>query len=168
MCIRDRSLPQVIAGINVPTPITLTGGAEFRVGTGPWQTSGNINVNNSVQLRVTSSADYGGEVDIEVTIGSLTDIWKVITTADGDQIPDAFYFINQINQPPNTFVYSNTVLVQGLTAAANITVTGGNIKVGNGAWAASGQINNGETLRLRILTPNGLSQTGNMSITVGP
>lgn len=162
------SLPQVIAGINVPTPITLTGGAEFRVGTGPWQTSGNINVNNSVQLRVTSSADYGGEVDIEVTIGSLTDIWKVITTADGDQIPDAFYFINQINQIPNTFVYSNTVLVQGLTAAANITVTGGNIKVGNGAWATSGQINNGETLRLRILTPNGLSQTGNMSITVGP
>jgi len=162
------SLPQVIAGINVPTPITLTGGAQFRVGTGAWQTTGNINLNDAVQLRVTSSADYGGEVEVDVTIGSLTDIWKVITTTDGDQIPDAFFFINQTNQVPNSFVYSNTVLVQGLTAAANITVTGGNIKVGNGAWANSGQINNGETLRLRILTPNGLSQTGNMSITVGP
>jgi len=162
------SLPQVIGGINVPTPVTLTGGAEFRVGTGAWQTSGNINVNDSVQLRVTSSPDYGGEVEVDVTIGTLTDVWKVITTTDGDQIPDAFYFINQTNQAPNTFVYSNTVLVQGLTAAANITVTGGNFKVGNGGWVTSGQINNGETLRLRILTPNGLSQTGSMSITVGP
>lgn len=162
------SLPQVIAGINVPTPVTLTGGAEFRVGTGAWQTSGNINVNDSVQLRVTSSPDYGGEVEVDVTIGSLTDVWKVITTTDGDQIPDAFFFINQINQVPNSFVYSNTVLVQGLTAAANITVTGGSFKVGNGGWVTTGQINNGETLRLRILTPNGLSQTGNMSITVGP
>ena len=162
------SLPQVIAGINVPTPVTLTGGAEFRVGTGAWQTSGNINVNDAVQLRVTSSPDYGGEVEVEVTIGSLTDVWKVITTTDGDQIPDAFYFINQNNQVPNTFVYSNTVLVQGLTAAANITVTGGSFKVGNGGWVTTGQINNGETLRLRILTPNGLNQTGNMSITVGP
>ena len=162
------SLPQVIAGINVPTPVTLTGGAEFRVGTGAWQTSGNVNVNDSVQLRVTSSADYGGEVEVDVTIGSLTDVWKVITTTSGDQIPDAFYFINQTNQVPNSFVYSNTVLVQGLTAAANITVTGGRFKVGNGGWVTTGQINNGETLRLRILTPNGLNQTGNMSITVGP
>jgi hypothetical protein len=162
------SLPQVISGINVPTPIILTGGAQFRVGTGAWASSGNINLNDAVQLRVTSSADYGGEVEIEVTIGSLTDIWKVITTSDGDQIPNAFFFINQINQVPNSFVYSNTVLVQGLTAAANITVTGGNFKVGNGGWVTSGQINNGETLRLRILTPNSLSQTGNMSITVGP
>ena len=162
------SLPQVINGINVPTPVILTGGAEFRVGTGAWQTSGNINVGDSVQLRVTSSPDYGGEVEVDVTIGSLTDVWKVITTTDGDQIPDAFFFINQINQVPNSFVYSNTVLVQGLTAAANITVTGGSFKVGNGGWVTTGQINNGETLRLRILTPNGLSQTGNMSITVGP
>ena len=91
------SLPQVINGINVPTPVTLTGGAEFRVGTGAWQTSGNINVGDSVQLRVTSSPDYGGEVEVDVTIGSLTDVWKVITTTDGDQIPDAFFFINQIS-----------------------------------------------------------------------
>ena len=111
---------------------------------------------------------YGGEVETEVTIGSLTDIWKVITTTSGDQIPDAFYFINQTNQAPNTFVYSNTVLVQGLTTGANITVSGGSFKVGNGGWVTTGQINNGETLRLRILTPNGLSQTGSMSITVGP
>ena len=50
------SLPQVINGINVPTPVILTGGAEFRVGAlVHGKPVGNINVGDSVQLRVTSS-----------------------------------------------------------------------------------------------------------------
>lgn len=163
--------PVTITGINVPTAVTVTNG-EFRINGGSWVTSGNINKNDSLELRLLSSINPGGEVSTTVTVGNLpvsqlSDVWKVVTTTAGDIDPDAFTFVNKDNQPPNTLVYSNVVQIFGITSPSPISIVGGEIQINGGLWVTSGSINNGETLRLRILSSGSLNTPTSMSITVG-
>jgi hypothetical protein len=160
-----------ITGLNVPTAVTVTNG-DFRINGGSWVTSGNINVNDTLQLRLLSSTEPGGEVETTVTIGNLplnqlSDDWKVVTTTAGDIDPDAFSFINQDNQPPNTLVNSNVVQIFGITSPSPISINGGEMQINGGPWVTSGSINNGETLRLRITTSASLGTPVSISITVG-
>ena len=106
--------------------------------------------NQQVKIRLTSSPDPGGEVNTNVTIGNspltqLTDIWRVFTTTDGDLIPDAFYFVDKDNQPPNTLITSNTVLITGITGAAPMNITNGEFRINGGNWVSTGFLNNGDT-----------------------
>ena len=156
-----------ITGINVPTPVTITNGAQFRINGGAWVTSGNISVNQTLQLRILSSPNFGESVSTSVTVGNLTDLWTVFSTTFGDTIPDAFYFANRDNQPPNTYVLSNTVLISGITAAAPVSITGGQCSINGNGWVTSGTINNGETLRLRILSSSSLNTPVSASISIG-
>lgn len=160
-----------ITGLNVPTAVTVTNG-DFRINGGSWVTSGNINVNDTLQLRLLSSTEPGGEVETTVTIGNLplnqlSDDWKVVTTTAGDIDPDAFSFIDQDNQPPNTLVNSNVVQIFGITSPSPIAISGGEMQINGGPWVTSGSINNGETLRLRITTSASLGTPVSISITVG-
>ena len=160
-----------ITGLNVPTAVTVTNG-DFRINGGSWVTSGNINVNDTLQLRLLSSTEPGGEVETTVTIGNvplnqLSDDWKVVTTTAGDIDPDAFTFIDQDNQPPNTLVNSNVVQIFGITSPSPIAISGGEMQINGGPWVTSGSINNGETLRLRITTSASLGTPVSISITVG-
>ena len=160
-----------ITGLNVPTAVTVTNG-DFRINGGSWVTSGNINVNDTLQLRLLSSTEPGGEVETTVTIGNLplnqlSDDWKVVTTTAGDIDPDAFSFIDQVDQPPNTLVNSNVVQIFGITSPSPIAISGGEMQINGGPWVTSGSINNGETLRLRITTSASLGTPVSISITVG-
>ena len=160
-----------ITGLNVPAAVTVTNG-DFRINGGAWVTSGNISVNDTLQLRLLSSTEPGGEVETTVTIGNLplnqlSDDWKVVTTTAGDIDPDAFSFIDKDNQPPNTLVNSNVVQIFGITSPSPIAISGGEMQINGGPWVTSGSINNGETLRLRITTSASLGTPVSISITVG-
>lgn len=163
--------PLTITGINVPSAVTVTNG-DFRINGGSWVTSGNISKDQTLELRLLSSTEPGGEVSTTVTVGNLpvsqlSDIWRVVTTTAGDIDPDAFTFVNKDNQPPNTLVYSNVVQIFGITSPSPISITGGEMQINGGLWVTSGSINNGETLRLRILSSSSLNTPTSMSITVG-
>ena len=161
-----------ITGINVPTNVIVTSPGQLRVNGGLWNNIGSIGLNDTLQLRLQSSTEPGGEVSTTVTIGNspltqLSDDWKVVTTTVGDIVPDAFTFINKDNQPPNTLVYSNAVPIFGITSPSPITISGGEMQINGGPWVTSGSINNGETLRLRITTSASLGTPVSISITVG-
>ena len=168
-----------ITGINVPTNIACDNPNADIIVYDP--VSGNTTLygpattivnNQQVKIRLTSSPDPGGEVNTNVTIGNspltqLTDILRVFTTTDGDLIPDAFYFVDKDNQPPNTLITSNTVLITGITGAAPMNITNGEFRINGGSWVSTGTLNNGDTLQLRILTAPTLSTAKTMSITIG-
>ena len=161
-----------ITGINVPTNITIDPPGQFRINGGPWITAGSIQNNDTLQLRLLSSTEPGGEVSTRTTIGNsvlteLSDDWRVVTTTTGDISPDAFYFIDKNNQPPNTLIESNVVQVFGITSPSPISITGGEMQINGGLWVTSGSINNGETLRLRIQSSPNLGTAVSLSITVG-
>ena len=156
-----------ITGINVPTQVTVTNGAEFRINGGSWTTAQAIQNNQSLQLRILSSTTPGASVETTCTVGNLNDIWRVFTTTSGDTIPDAFYFVDKTNQVPNTLIYSNTVLIEGISSPSPIVITGGEFQINGGSWQTAGSINNGSTLRLRIQSSSNLSTSVSMSITLG-
>jgi hypothetical protein len=156
-----------VSGINVPTSVSATNGAEFSINGGSWVTTGNILNNQTLTLRILSDSTPGGEVSTDITIGSLTDTWKVTTTTSGDTVPNDFFFITSNNKPPNTYVESNTVLISGITSPATVTVTGGECSINGGSWVTSGTINNQDTLKLRVLTSNSLNTPVTASVTIG-
>lgn len=162
-----------ITGINVSAAVTTTNGALISVngsgfGTSPQQ----IANNQTLRIRLTSSPDPGGEVSTTVTIGNsplttVSDDWKVVTTTSGDIDPDPFYFIDKDDQIPNTYIESNTILIQGITSPSPFTVTNGQASVNGGNWVFTGDVSNGDTVRLRMLAPTTLSTDKTVSITVG-
>lgn len=162
-----------ITGINVPTTVSATNGALISIDGGVFVSSPTqITNNDTIQLRLTSSPDPGGVVDTNVTIGntpatSLTDNWKVTTTTAGDIIPDPFYFVDKDDQVPNTYVTSNTILIQGITSPSPFTVTNGQASINGGPWVFTGDVSNGDTLKLRMLTENALDASKTVSITIG-
>jgi len=168
------SLPVTITGINVPSTVTTTNNAQLRINGGSWVNSPTtINVNETLQVRLTSSPDPGGLVSTVVTVGnnpstSLSDTWNLYTTTDNDTIPDPFNFISKPNQPPGVLVTSNTVQIKGITTAAPVTVTGGaQFSVNGGSWVTSGNINNNDTLTIRITSSSTLGGNVSTSISIG-
>ena len=163
-----------ITGLTIPATVTSTNGALLSVNGGPFAASpSQVSNNQTLQIRLTSSPDPGGEVETSITIGNnaqseLTDIWKVFTTTAGDIEPDDFYFIDKDKQVPGTMVESNTVIIQGITSPSPIVISGGEGFIGNGPnWITNGLINNGETLKLRIQASAQLDTPVSLSVTIG-
>ena len=166
------SQPVAITGINVPANVTASNGAEIRVGSGSWvngNTGTTITNGQNLRVRITSSADPGGVVETDVTVGALSDTFTVTTTTANDTTPDPFYFANRDNQAPNTYIESNVIVLQGITSPSNVSVTGGQFSKNDGsgwsAFAATGQVNNGDQFKVRVLT-GGLATTSNLSVTI--
>lgn len=68
-----------VTGIDASTPISITGG-EYSINGGAYTASpGNVVVNDTVTLRVTSSASYNTLVDVDLDIGGVLDTWSVTT-----------------------------------------------------------------------------------------
>jgi hypothetical protein len=168
------STPITITGINVPTAVTTTNGALISINGGAYLSSPqNINNNQTLSVRLTSSSTPGGVVSTVVTIGnspstSLSDTWNVTTTTAGDTTPDPFTFVNRVNQPPSTITESNLIVISGITSPSPISVTGSaQISINGGSWVTSGTINNGDTLKIRITSSATLGATVGTTITVG-
>jgi hypothetical protein len=162
-----------VTGINVPSSITTTNGALISINGGTYGTSPQtVNNNDNISIRITSSSIPGGEVSTIVTIGNgsttLSNTWVVTTTTAGDTLPDDFFFFNVNNQPPGIYVYSNTVILSGITSPSTITVSGGaQASVNGGAWATTVSASEGDTLQLRILSSATLGATLTSTITAG-
>lgn len=73
------SEPVTIAGINLPTPLSITGG-EYSIDGGAYRgTPGVIRNNQQVRVRVQSSAESSGEVSATLTIGGVSGTFTVKT-----------------------------------------------------------------------------------------
>ena len=74
-----QSEPQVIAGIDPGTAVSVSGG-EYRLNGGDWTTAaGTISEGDTLELRATSSAESEGVVETNVTVGTATVAWSITT-----------------------------------------------------------------------------------------
>jgi hypothetical protein len=70
-----------VAGIDAAASISITGG-EFSINAGSFtSTPTTVDVNDTVQLRVTSSGSNSTAVTATLTIGGVSDVWSVTTLA---------------------------------------------------------------------------------------
>lgn len=114
-----------VTGINVATPISITGGTYRLNETGAFtSTAGEVRVGDTVRVRHTSSADASTSVDTVLTIGSGSDTFTS-TTGTTDTTPAAYSFTDQTGVDPGTMITSNAITVTGINAPAPISIVGG-------------------------------------------
>lgn len=88
--------------------------------------------------------------------------------AAGDTTPDAFTFTDQTDVAVNTTRTSNAITVAGITAAANISITGGTYQIGAGSFVStSGTVTNGQTVTVRHTSSASNSTATNTVLTIG-
>jgi len=77
------SAPVTITGITDPSPISVTGGEYDINGSGVFTSAaGDVNNNDTVRARHTSSASYSTGTNTVVTVGSVSDTFTSITITD--------------------------------------------------------------------------------------
>src|SRR3954462_15388579 len=68
-----------------------------------------------------------------------------------DTTPNSFTFNNKSDTGLSTPVTSNQVTITGITAAAPISITGGEYSIEGGAFtSAAGTVNNNQTVTVRV------------------
>lgn len=109
---------------NIPVFVSVNGGA--------WKNPSlevvTIQNNQSLRLKITPPNLTNTTVKSTVVVGtnqygSLSDEWKVTTSIAGNTVPDPFIFVDRQNQKATTLVYSNQIIVRGITAPSPLTIT---------------------------------------------
>jgi len=138
-----------ITGFAADSPATINVG-EFQIGGGPWITAGMVPPNSNIRIRHTTSSNSLGTVTSTLTVGGVSGSFVSKT---GDAVPNVFTFIAHRNQPASTLVESAPVTIKGLTLSAPARVSGGEVRVGNGAWSAGPvMVENNSVVRVRHTT----------------
>ncbi len=95
-------------------------------------------------------------------------IHQTLAGAGSDTTPDAFSFTDQFNVPTTTVRTSNAITVNGIDAAANISVTGGTYSINGAAFTGSaGTVVNGDSVRVQHTSSGSASTTVDTVLTIG-
>jgi hypothetical protein len=123
--------------------------------------------------------------DIDLNGGAITSGGKaaVTTLADAmlalsgpvdpgqDDTPDAFAFTDVTGQALSAVITSDLATISGIgPAAVAVSVSGGGspqISINGGAWATSGTISSGQSLRVRLTSATTLNTLRSATVTVG-
>lgn len=132
--------PVTIAGINGPTNIALVSPADgthqFEIRASDDITivrafgTANTTISNGqiVRVRHNSSASYSTSVVTTLNIGGVQRTFTSTTmAAPNDTTPDPFSFTNQNPVQLGTTITSGEITVTGISAATNLTLTGGHL-----------------------------------------
>lgn len=158
-----------ISGINTATPVSATGGAQFRINGGSWVSSGNITSGQTLEVRLTSSASFSTAVSTTVTVGTVTDSWSVTTRA-ADTAPNAFNFTDLTGVNLSTLSASTAITPTGYEAGAAVSVTGSGspqMSINGGTWGTSGTITPGQTVAVRLTSSAAVSTALTATVTIG-
>ncbi len=89
-------------------------------------------------------------------------------TPPPDTTPDSFSFTAETGAALSAAVESPVVTVSGLTAAATVTVTGGEYQINSGGYtSASGTVSNGQTIQVRVTASSEVSTDATVTLMVG-
>ena len=85
-----------------------------------------------------------------------------------DTTPDPFTFTAQTGVALSAQITSTSITVAGITAAASISITGGQYSINGGAYTASaGTVSNGNTVRVQVISSASYATTTAATLTIG-
>ncbi|MFT6388044.1 MAG: hypothetical protein ACJAUP_001417 [Cellvibrionaceae bacterium] len=190
--------PITIAGINVSTPISISG-AEYCINGGSFtnvdcmvingdtvetasaaeaeavmveailtignvdsayiSAAGAVSNNQTVPLRALSSTSLATSTSATLSIGNMSDSFRV-TTAGVDMTPANFQFEDLNNIEISTLVTSNSITVMGINIATPLSISnGGYSNNGEPFSSLPGTVNNGDTVRIRLISADTIEAT---------
>ncbi len=158
-----------VSGIDGAAPISITEGTYSVNGGSYTSASGMVNNSDTVTVQQTSSGNYSTTTIAALTIGGISDTYRVTTKdASGDITPNAFHFIDLKYVALNTDFRSNAITVSGINAAAPISITGGTYSINGGAYtSASGTVVKDNIVRVKLTSADTYSTTTSATLTIG-
>jgi hypothetical protein len=157
----------VVAGNNVPAPISISAGGEYQINGGAWTSSaGLVSAGDVVKVRHLTSATAGDSAYSTLTIatetGTFTTVTKIPVTT-----PTPFTFTPVTNANLNTLQTSNGATIAGINVPVSISVVGGQYQINGGGWVSTtGTINVGDVLKLRRNSSTAYSTAVTVDVTV--
>jgi hypothetical protein len=124
--------------------IQVTGG-EYSIGDAEFTPlAGKVRNGDTVRVRHTASSQEGKSVTTTLTIGDKS---APFTSTTGTRLVFDQPLIR--NATPNTQYTSSTETVDIPSGSATVSVTGGTVSINDGPFVASGEIRDGQTVRVR-------------------
>lgn len=135
-------------------------------GNGVNGSAGDYNPATEANMSFPASVAFDSAGNVYIADMSNNRIRKIVAY---DATPDAFSFIAQTGIAVNTQVVSNAITVTGLNSPAAISIAGGEYEVnGSGLWLNTpSTVNNGETVRVRVISSPNYSITTSSTLTIG-
>jgi len=158
-----------VSGINVSTPISVSGGGFSVNGDAYTSTNSTVNNGDSVTVSLTTANDYNVTTEATLTIGGVSDVFRV-TTQDNliDNTPDAFSFVDQTDVEIDSVNISNTITVSGINTTTAISISNGDYAINNGSYTtADAEVVNGDTVRISQTASSLYLTTTNTVLTIG-
>ncbi|EKD58475.1 MAG: hypothetical protein ACD_56C00116G0008 [uncultured bacterium] len=161
------SAPIIVSGINVPAPISVTGG-EYAINGGAFTSAqGTVENGNSVVVRVLSSSNFLTQTSAVLNIGGIGDDFRVTTLAL-DVTPDAFAFADQVDVALGSPITSDPITVTGINSPAAISIVGGEYEInGSGTFTSeAGTVENGNTVVVRVTSSASFSTPTDATLSI--
>jgi hypothetical protein len=155
-----------IPNISVTKSYTVTGGTASKNG-GAWGASGSVVAGDTIKLRGNASASFETATTVTLSFGAEDSVFT-ITTRAAITAPTSFTFTDATGKNLSTVVESDAITVAGLEATASFIVAGGTAeKNDSGTWAASGTVENDDTVKVRGTSSASYSTTVFVVLDIG-
>ena len=159
----------VIKGLDGETTIKVSGG-QYQLDNGSWQSKiGSVRTGQILKVRMIASSEYSTSKTMKVIIGS-SQVSFVTHTLVRDTVINAIKFNTITNVPTSTLFVSNLVYITGINAPVSISLSGSNgeYSTNGGVFTdRSGQLNNGDSLRLRLRSATTPLTTATIHVNLG-
>ncbi|MDP3295620.1 MAG: Calx-beta domain-containing protein [Nevskia sp.] len=158
-----------ITGINVPSPISITGGL-YSINGGEYRGEpGTVRPGNVVTVQLTAPFTGTTSATATLTIGGVSAGFRVTTrSVVADSTPDAFSFMPKTDAEPGSEQISNSITVSGITVETPISVTGGSYNVNGGPFGAGASVvRGGDVVSVRVVASSNFLTTRQAVLTIG-
>lgn len=154
-----------VAGIDTAADISITGGS-YSINSGAFTTdAGTVSNGDTVQVQVETDLGTVVTTSAVLTIGGVADTFSATTF---DTLPDNILFTDQIEVGLNTTVVSNDITVSGIQLETVVSISGGEYSINGGAFtSADGTINNGDEIRVQVVSSNVANTTVSATLSLG-
>ncbi|WP_428380093.1 Calx-beta domain-containing protein [Nevskia ramosa] len=162
------SEPVIISGIDVATPVSVSGGS-YSINDRPFSDiPGVIQRGDRLRAMVTAAAMLNDVASATVTVGGLVVPFAVRAAAPRDTIPDLISVQEVLAAPVNSEVISAPITIRGINVPVSIGVSASfSYSINGGAFStALGTVRSGDVVRMRLASglAAGRSATGSLAV----
>jgi ribosomal 50S subunit-recycling heat shock protein len=163
----QESSPVTLAGMNVASAISVSGGEYSINGAAYTKRSGTVKTGDTVRVRHTSSSSSAKTVKTTLTVGGVKGEFSSKTVVIDDK-PDTFSFETKDPVDTSSQISSETVTISGINVPVAISVSNGEYRINGGEFTwQKGTIKAGDTLQLRHTSSSRSNRIVTTSVTVG-
>ncbi|VUD47952.1 Subtilisin BL [Thalassocella blandensis] len=163
----ERSM--TVSGINSPSYISISGeGALYQVGDGELTSDiGRVSNGDIVTVQLTASSGFSRTRYATLNIGGVSASFKATTEAV-DTSPGDFAFESLTDVARDTAFESNIITIENINTTAPISIVNGSYAIDGGAFTtADGEIRNGQTVVVRVLSSAEFNTATSATLIVG-